>query len=444
MLTLSCITNAYAQKPIRFPEGFRWCAATAAHQIEGGNTQSDWWDWEHAGKHIKNGDTSLQACDHWNRLEEDTQLLKDLGVTEYRFSVEWAKIEPADGQWNSDAIQHYRKEVELLLKAGIRPMVTLQHFTFPRWLSSKGGWEWTETPARFERFTRLVYQQIAPEAKEWVTINEPFVDVLGGYYSGQFPPGEKRAMQEIVPVIRGMLRAHALAYHALHDEASKQGSTLRVGMAHHLRTFDAAHPWNVLHLLAAHWFDEAWNWALPNALQTGELKIHIPFTIDVEESIAELAHTQDFFGLNYYTGDLISFSVFKGITIGHRAKALKSDLGWDIYPKGLARLLSNIHSLYPDLSVFITENGIADASDEKRPKYLTDHLKVVAQAISKGVQVEGYCIWSWLDNFEWDEGYSARFGLYEVDYATERRIPRKSAELFREIATKNQLPIKPY
>ena len=441
LLMASSALAAGSKPPIaRFPDGFRWCAATAAHQIEGGNSNSDWWDWEQIPGNIKNGDKSGRATDHWNRLEEDTQHLVDLGVTTYRFSVEWAKIETSDGVWDREAIAHYRHEVELLIARGIRPMVTLHHFTFPRWVRAQGAWEWSEIANRFARFTRVVFTQIAPEASEWITVNEPMVHVMGGYYTGQVVPAEKRKLDAIAPVLHGLLAAHAAAYHELHALAAEKGVKIRVGMAHHLRTIDPLHFWNPLDHLVSGAADRIWNWALPEALETGTLTMQMIGTVDIHDTIEGLKGTQDFFGVNYYTGDLVAFSFSQGVTLHHRENAKKTDLGWDIYPKGFRRVLAEVSSRFPGEGIFITENGIADATDSQRPDYLVSHLRAVARAIRDGAPIEGYCHWSWLDNFEWIEGFTPRFGLYEVDYRTFKRTPRASAALFRQAAMTGRVP----
>lgn len=435
--SLLVAASGVAHSDVRFPEGFQWCVATAAHQIEGGNSNSDWWDWEQIPGNIANGEKSGRACDSWNRVSEDVAMLKHLGVGTYRFSVEWARIEPEQGHYDPAAIAHYRKEVMLLRKAGIAPIITLQHFTMPRWLREKGGWEWEGTEEAFTRFAALVYSKIAPGVRDWVTINEPMVNVMGGYFEGVVPPGEHRNLEGIVPVIRGLLKAHADAYLVLHMLAKTQGMPIRVGMAHHLRTFDPFILLNPLDVIASQIAQQEWNWMIPDALESGRLQMHVPFVVDEDEVIPALAGSQDFLGVNYYTGDLISFSSSRGIIQHVRDALAKTDLGWDIYPDGFYRILHEVADRYPGKPIFVTENGVADARDAERPEFLRDHLKAMAQAIDEGVPVEGYCHWSLMDNFEWVSGFEPRFGLYETDYRTFKRTPRPSAELFRQIVKNN-------
>ena len=437
MLALIGVDRASADTV--FPPGFHWCVSTAAHQIEGGNVNSDWWDWEQVPGHIANGDTSGKACDSWNRVSEDVQMLKDLGVDTYRFSVEWAKIEPVEGQYDKAAIAHYADEVNQLKRAGISPLITLQHFTMPRWLRQKGGWEWPGSEGAFAKYTATVYSKIAPGVRDWVTINEPMVNVLGGYYTGVIPPGEQRDMSGIIPVLRGLLKAHADAYQVLHQLANLRGAKVRVGMAHHLRTFDPLSQADPMDVTATSLAEQAWNWTLPDALETGRLTMHMLWLVDDDEVIPGLAGTQDYMGVNYYTGDLISFSTTQGFVQGERSWLPKSDVGWDIYPAGFHQILREVADRYPGKSIFVTENGIADSHDAQRPDFIRDHLAAMAQAIQEGVPVEGYCHWSLMDNFEWNSGFTPRFGLYAMDYKTFKRTPRPSAHLFKQIMKDNAI-----
>lgn len=426
----------YAEARVTFPKGFRWCVATAAHQIEGGNFASDWWRFENQPGHMKRSENSEIADDHWNKVDEDVGLLSRLHVTDYRMSVEWAKIEPRQGAIDADAVEHYRMEIQSLLAAGIRPIITLHHFTLPLWVSDKGGFEWDGFPNAFSNFANLVYTKIAPDVTDWITINEPLIYLVGGYSVGQSPPGEKRELSDLAPVARGILKAHAAAYHRLHRLGKNSGKKVRVGMAHHLRTIDPLEGYLPTDILAARVSDEAFNWALPEALETGRLHLNFMWQLNVDEVIPHLKGTQDFVGVNYYSGDLVHLSSAKGFVIEKRPEP-RSDLDWPIYPEGLLRILRNIHERYPNKPITITENGIADSSDNRRPQFIVEHLSVVSQAIAEGIPVDGYCHWSLYDNFEWFEGYQPRFGLFEVDYSTLKRRARPSAVLFASIAEKN-------
>ena len=423
-----------------FPAGFRWCVATAAHQIEGGNFNSDWWRFQKQPGHIKKGHTSEVADDHWNRLEEDMALLKELHVTDYRMSVEWAKIEPQPGLIDAAVVAHYRREIELLNQAGIQPIITLQHFTFPMWVRERGGFEWPGLPEAFAKYAEVVYNRIAPEARDWVTINEPMVTALAGYVAGVVPPMQKRDIDGLPQVLVGILKSHAAAYHKLHRLAVTKKRLIRVGMAHHLRTMDPYYPLLLSDVVLAHYADQAFNWSLPEAMETGRFKFDLLWKAHVDQVIPNLARTQDFVGVNYYSGDLVHLSFDKGFELEKRVDLPQSDLGWPIYPEGFLRLLRGVAERFPGQPILITENGIADSKDRLRPQFLRDHLETLSQAMAEGIPVEGYCHWSLYDNFEWIEGYDPRFGLYEVDYATQARRPRGSARLFSHVAQHNRLP----
>lgn len=428
-------------KPLgRFPERFKWCVATSAHQVEGDNSNSDWWEFEHTPGMIRDGKPSGAACDHWNRLEQDTALIANLGANQYRFSVEWAKIEPRPGEFNSAALDHYRHEISLLKAQGIQPFVTLHHFTLPLWVAQRGGFAWDGIADAFEGYTRAVYEAIGSEVEDWSTINEPQTLIGAGYIEGVFPPRLKDIGAIGAPIL-GMIRSHARAYHVLHQLASQRGKRVRVGLAHHLRVFQPARRWNPLDLWVTRLVDQVANWAFVDALQTGKLRAYIPFTLNIDEEIPEAKGTQDFIGLNYYSRDLIAFSPTQPGLIERRTQrgAPVSDLGWEIYPEGIYRLAKRIHKKYPGLSIHIMENGLADHRDQQRQSFIRDHLQQVLRALGEGVPIEGYCYWSLMDNYEWAEGFEPRFGLYEVNYDTQERTLRPSGVWFSKVIQKNRL-----
>lgn len=429
-----------AQSVRKFPADFKFCVSTAAHQIEGNNTHSDWWAWEKLPGKIKNGDRSGLADDHWNRILEDIAWMKWLGVKRYRFSIEWARIEPRQGKWNYAALAHYVFEIEALKVAGIEPMITLHHFTLPKWFQDGGGWMRKDAPLLFEHYVDFVVRELSDngvEVRDWITFNEPMVTIAAGYLAGVVPPERKDLLSLKAEPVLQLLRAHARAYHRIHDIADANGQTVRVGMAHHLRAFKAARWWNPLDHAAAKALERVTNWAIPEALETGRYKFRIPFTLHVNEKIEDLAGTQDFVGVNYYTRDVVRFTGNGAmpIEVSVMPGSETTDLGWEIYPEGFGYVLRESAKRYPGKPIVITENGIADASDSKRSEFLRTHLDQVLNAIKDGAPVEGYCHWSLLDNFEWIEGFTPRFGLLEVDYKTFKRTPRKSAELFREFTT---------
>jgi beta-glucosidase len=431
--------------PSASPTRFLWGVATAAHQVEGQNIHSDWWDWEKLPGKVKKNEHSGLACDHWGRFEEDLGLMRELGVNAYRFSVEWAKIEPREGEIDSEAVAHYRKVVRLLHDAGIEPLLTLHHFTSPRWWAEKGYWSWEGTSEAFAKYARLVYREIAPTVRSFCTVNEPMVHLGGAYVMGLTPP-EKRGFEHLRDPLVGMLRAHVSAYEALHDEAKKAGRTVAVGMAHHCRLFDPKRKWNPVDILAARALDRSFNWTVPNALETGRVAMKIPGIVAIDEEVPGLKGTQDYYGLNYYSRDLVTIGRNRGrvepVPMTKKGRPT-NDLGWELYPKGFGRALREVYRRFPRLKIVVTENGIADAKDANRAKFIADHLAEMERAIADGVPVVGYCHWSLMDNFEWIEGFDPRFGLVEIDYATLARKMRPSAAVYRDWIREHRAAPKP-
>jgi beta-glucosidase len=283
-----------------------------------------------------------------------------------------------------------------------------------------------------------MYTALGAGVRDWTTFNEPMVHLLGGYGTGQTPPG-KTDIKQIVTPLRNLLKAHAAAYHAIHALADAVRRPVRVGIVHHLRVFDADSSLNPLDQLAASTIDQAFNWTIPDAADTGHFKVGIPFVLNVDENIPDLAGTQDYMGVNYYTRDMVAFTMKGPLGVDLRVNdgSPRNDLGWEIYPEGFYRTLKTVASRYPGKPVVVTENGIADAQDRQRRKFLEDHYSAMQRAISDGVPVEGYCHWSLMDNFEWVEGFTPRFGLYEVDYATQKRTLRDSGKYFSQVAAEN-------
>lgn len=427
-IILLLVSSAHAL----FPASFKWCSATAAHQVEGNNTKSDWWYFESIPGNIKNNDRSGMAVNHWNLLQEDIQRMKALGLNSYRFSIEWAKIQPAQDEWDRKALNHYKMMASELRKAGIEPLVTLHHFTLPQWLALKGGWASPESIPAFTEYSKRVFEALKDDVSTWVTFNEPMVLITAGYLEGSFPPKLKEDFPSALKALKNILTAHGevVAQLRILDVAKKA----RFGVAHHLRVFDPVHSFNPLDYFMTKHLDKIWNWSFPEALATGRFKLSIPLQASVDAEIPKLAGSQDFFGINYYTRDMVGFSFsppyFKRSNKENRPL---SDLAWEIYPQGLGILLREIHRRYPALPILITENGIADSADKNRIEYIKNHLAEVERALEQQIPVESYCYWSLMDNFEWAEGFAPRFGLYEVDYANFNRTLRKSGLFLKEV-----------
>lgn len=241
-----------------------------------------------------------------------------------------------------------------------------------------------------------------------------------------------------------MIRSHARAYHALHSVARTQGRDIRIGLAHHLRHFQPAQFWNPLDRWATKIMEDLGNWSIVDALRTGKVRVSIPFILNHQEEIPEARGTQDFIGINYYTRGLVRLNLKSSSLIEQVTpkNAKKNDLGWEIYPKGLYSVLRKTHQRFPDLPILITENGTADHEDRFRSEFLIDHLFWIKKALDDQIPVETYCHWSFLDNYEWADGFEPRFGLYEVNYSTLERTLRPSGRLFSQIARRSVVPSK--
>jgi beta-glucosidase len=390
------------------PSHFLLGTATAGAQVEGGDTNNSWYRWAERGGTV-DGSTPIVANDHWNRLEEDTALLRELGCQTHRMSVEWSRIEPAPGEWSHSALDHYRQELGLLRDAGIEPLVTLHHFANPLWLEDAGGWLNREVVRLFARYVREVVRVLGDLVTDWVPINEPNVYLAQGHLLGLWPPG-KQSLRDFLRGSRHMIAAHREAYRTIHAEPT-HGRSARVGVAHHVRVFEPGSRAGSSSVAALY-----------------DRLFHRRF-------LDPLRGYLDFIGVNYYTRDVVDFSPHPARLFGRLAVAegtATNDLGWEIYPPGLHSTVRELYRSY-GLPLFITENGIADRRDMKRSAFIYDHLREVRRLLDAGVPIERYYHWTLLDNFEWAEGYTAAFGLYECDPRTQQRVLRPSGRFFSQI-----------
>jgi beta-glucosidase len=396
-------------------EGCELGVATAATQVEGGDIDTNWHRWAAAGR-ISDGSTPARAADHWNRVAEDTALLVELGVRHYRMGLEWARLEPEPGRFDQDAIAHYRDELTRLRDAGIRPLVTLHHFSEPGWFVDAGGWLDQDPLPAFLRYVRTVVAEFRDLVTDWITINEPTVYAVHAHLWGVWPPGEK-SLRRTIASLQTLCAAHLAAYPLIHQ---LQPETM-VGVAHHLRVFAPRNPRNPAHRAAA---------ALTRRLfQDAELEVTSTgrplFPLRAPRGVRPGRYA-DFQAINYYSRSTVS-RIGNGVASG----ADVNDLGWEVYPAGIAELAASVHARYPG-PVWITENGTADAADAFRSRYLYEHLAAIAAA---GLPIERYYHWCFTDNFEWAEGEAARFGLVHLDYATQQRTIRESGHFYADIAT---------
>ncbi len=421
-----------------FPPGFLWGTCTSAHQVEGENDNNQWWAWEQVPGRVWHDQRSGAACKWWTRAEEDLATAAMWGQNAHRLSIEWSRIEPREGEFAAAPVERYRRLLGRMRELGIEPMVTLHHYTHPLWLEAQGGWLNPETVGRFERFAEYAAHSLGDLVRLWCTVNEPVLFAMFGYRDGIWPPGQHSLLASL-RVLRNLLLGHAAAYHAVHR--ARPGA--QVGLVAHIHLLDPANPASRL--------DRAATWPLnylANELQLRAIadgRLAFPLTLGGRR-VPALAGTSDFIGLNHYTRELVAFDARRpGDLFARRFSvpgAERNDPGWhdhfgDIYPEGLYRCLMAYARFGKPL--YVTENGWADAADSRRPRALVAHLAQMWRAIADGAPVRGYYHWSLVDNFEWAEGWSARFGLIEVDPETQARRPRPSAQLYAKIARANAI-----
>jgi beta-glucosidase len=421
------------QATFHFPRGFLWGTATASHQVEGNNTNNNWWAWEQEPGRILQGHKSGLACDWWGgRWREDLDRAAAGGQNAHRLSIEWSRIQPAPERWDEDALDRYREIMRGLHERGMIPMVTLHHFSDPLWLTEMGGWENDLVVEYFEKYTRKVVEGLKEYASLWVTINEPNVYALSGYILGDFPGG-KQDFRAALRVLENMLRSHAAAYRVIHTLQP----AARVGVAINYRGFQPAKSWFPPDSLAAWLQSRTFNDLFPRALRDGMMGLPL-----LRKRIPEAKGTQDFIGINYYTKDRVSFNLLKYQELfGRRFYPPNADLSDTGFianePTGMFEALK--WGLQFNVPIFVTENGVEDSDDHLRPRYLAQHLHQVWRGVNFNWPVRGYFQWTLVDNFEWERGWTQRFGLWELDLETHARRKRRSADLYAEICRENGL-----
>jgi beta-glucosidase len=424
------------QSELLFPKDFRWGTATSSHQVEGGLTNNDWWLAEQTGGYIYQNQGAGQACDWWNRAEEDFDRMAEMNQNAHRLSIEWSRIEPRPGVWDEEALARYREMLIGLRQRGIEPMVTLHHFTNPLWMAEQGGWENEKVIVWFERYTRKVISALGDLTDLWCTINEPNVMISQAYTIGRWPPG-KQDLNATFRVILNLARAHAVAYRAIHE----MSPGARVGIATHIMSWRPGRPWLPLDVLATNLIAHLFHFLLLDMVTAGIMRIPGRRSSQVPEA----ARTLDWMGVNYYQQYRIRFNPFAAnalfVDMGTKAGVPKGPGGWgEIHPQGMFDTLRMMWRHYR-LPIYITENGIPDPTDEQRPEFIVTHLSQMWKALQKEVPVLGYYFWSLIDNFEWTEGYDPRFrfGLIAVDPETQARQVRPSGLLYAAICQKGGL-----
>ncbi|MFG2002810.1 GH1 family beta-glucosidase [Spirillospora sp. NPDC048911] len=460
-----------------FPADFRWGAATAAYQIEGaaaedGRGPSVWDTFARTPGKVLGGDTGDVAVDHYHRFREDVALMADMGLRAYRFSVSWSRIQPyGSGPANLRGLDFYRRLVDELLGAGIEPWPTLYHWDLPQTLEDAGGWPERDTAHRFADYATLVHDALGDRVRHWTTINEPWCAAFLGYASGEHAPGRLEPAASL-HAAHHMMLGHGLAVEAMRSRRPDN----RFGAAVNLYAISPASPVNA-DLDAARRIDGMQNRFFLDPLLRGAYPADVltdleglGFDVAIKDGdLATINQPIDQLGVNYYSRFTVS-----GLP-GEATQAVSSPfsshspwvgsdfvrfvdggrpvtgMGWEIDESGLHEILTRLHTEYPRVDLYITENGAGydetlngddTINDHERVAYLDAHLRACHTAISDGVPLRGYFTWSLLDNFEWSWGYSKRFGLVHVDYATQRRVPKESARWYAAVIRQGGLPVR--
>ena len=438
-----------------FPEGFLWGAATAAHQIEGspladGAGPSIWTRFAHTPGMTLNGDTGDVACDHYRRWKDDVALMKRLGLQAYRFSVSWSRILPeGTGRVNQAGVDFYSRLVDELLANGIEPLLTLYHWDMPAALDDRGGWLNRDCADWFAEYGSVLYRALDGRVKKWVTLNEPWVITDGGYLHGALAPGHRSRFEAPI-ASHNLMRAHGAAvqaYRAIGKHEIGLVVNIEPKYAATESAADAAAVQRAHAYMNEQYLDPALLGSYPPELREifGEAWPEWP-----AEDYDLIKQKLDFVGINYYTRsvtkDAVSYPLNTGVV--RQPSGTYTETGWEVFPQGLTDTLTWFKQRYGDIPMYVTENGAAffdppvaepDASGERRVRdplrmdYLQKHISAIHDAIQAGCDIRGYMVWSLLDNLEWSLGYSKRFGVVHVNYATQDRTPKDSAKWYSNV-----------
>lgn len=422
-----------------FPKDFCWGVATSSHQVEGGNSNNQWVAWEKSGR-IKSKDCVGRACDWWRNAEVDFDLAQSLGVNALRLSLEWSRIEPREGQWDQSALARYRQMLKALHERGIRPFVTLHHFTNPQWFEDKGAFAGKESVSLFQRFTQRVVGALGDLCRDWATFNEPNVYVSLGYFLGEFPPGKKGRALQAAEVTNNLCRAHAAAYHTIHSLQADAS----VGWAQHYVVFKPRRPESAVDRWLCRFIHRRFNDNFAEGIGCGRA----PFPLNkFGRSLPEVKGTCDFVGINYYSRLRVGFdpqsmkTLFLQISVPpHKPQGdsgIEVPYG-EVYPEGLRQAVEHFAGF--GKPIYILENGVPDRADRIRPWAIESIVSQMRGLLAEGIDLRGYFHWTLADNFEWSEGWHLRFGLYELDPATQNRKPRPSAQIYARMIRESAAP----
>jgi beta-glucosidase len=448
------LDNPGARCPIAFPDRFLWGCATSAYQIEGspladGAAPSIWERFVHTPGNVRDGSTGDVACDHYRRYCEDVALMASLGLKAYRFSVSWSRVLPEGcGPVNPAGLAFYDRLTDELLRHGIEPVVTLHHWDLPAALFDRGGWLNPDSSEWFAEYARVLYRKLDDRVKLWATINEPWVIVDGGYVLGALAPGHK-SLTEAPMVSHRLLRAHGAAVQAYRAEGRHQvGLVVNIEPKHPAsgRPEDVTAAERANAYMNRQYLDPVFHGRYPPELAEifGTAWPQWP-----EADFQLISQPIDFLGVNYYTRSVTRFDAAASpvrAAVVRQPAAVYTEMDWEVYPRGLTDTLRWVKDRYGDLPLYVTENGAAfddpplaagRLEDAPRVEYLRAHLGALRAALEAGVDVRGYFVWSLLDNFEWVLGYAKRFGIVHVDFQSQRRTPKASAEYYSRVIASN-------
>ncbi|AHF97497.1 glycoside hydrolase family 1 [Desulfurella acetivorans A63] len=404
------------------PKTFFWGVATSAFQLEG----SPYADWHLFDSFFEE---KPEAVNHYSMYEQDLYLIKKLGVNAYRFSIEWSRIQPSQDIFNVASIAHYQEIIDELLSNNIEPFVTIHHFTHPVWFIKNYPWHNDNSVDKFCFYVEKLVKTIK-NVKYWITFNEPYILLLGGYLDGCMPPNIKN--KELAQkALKNILLSHAKVYDIIHTYIDQP----YVGIAHNMAVFKPYRK-NKFDMLLTKVAKHFYNFSIINAFLSGHLSINLPFSKSFEIDLP-VKDKLDFFGINYYTRIFLKFNPFnfknKFVDIIYQNKEGIgiTDMGWEIYPKGILKVLKYASKL--KVPLIITENGIATNNDFQKIQFIRAHLEKIKEAIADGINIKGYFYWSLIDNYEWFVGLNAKFGLFRVDEKTLKRKPTLSASFYAYI-----------
>ncbi|GGS67646.1 beta-glucosidase [Planobispora rosea] len=455
---LSAETSGEPAGDLTFPPGFFWGTATAAYQIEGaaredGRAPSIWDTFSRTPGKVVGGHTGEVACDHYHRYREDVAMMADLGMQAYRFSIAWPRIQPdGSGPANPRGLDFYERLVDELHDHGITPIVTLYHWDLPQSLEDRGGWTSRETAERFAEYAAVVYGRLGDRVQTWTTLNEPWCSSFLGYGCGIHAPGRAEPGAAFAAV------HHLLLGHGLATAELRAAGAAQVGITLNLAPISGPDPEAIAIIDGLHnriFLDPVLKGEYPaDVVERTRRFTDWSFVRDGDLDL--ISAPVDLLGINYYSPTRVETRAGQPANPVHpgsegiafvQGEEEKTAMGWSVVPSGLTELLTRVARDYPGTPLVITENGAAfddvltdgRVADERRIAYLDGHFRAAHAALTAGVDLRGYLVWSLMDNFEWAEGYAKRFGLVHVDYASQRRTPKDSALWYREVIRNNGL-----